>query len=400
VTPQSELLFDEYSDWLNSGTKLVQYDIPRDRYTRFSETVVISSDEQGGSRTNSQPEFAVGFAFGPQPFTAEGIHSALAARSCKLACSNRPYFHGSEDCDSCRLVAAKAIGSLPGDRFFISARWDHQQAPADAPKGALLHQYLITMALGVVQSLPEVRRLRVNIESVRGITLQSMTKWLREDLEVRLDTVIRYELPMAVLPVDCSIVAKKDPGIQVCDHLLWAEARLLNHADSTFWTHNNLVLSHAQSRAPYTLRFYCSKGTYYPPPDRIAPASPGAIPPDRLWLILATVEISVHRFAESPPVELLHLQPLLVRASRRIGNDDGLRDDAWRELHRAFVAIAGNYSKQPHLSDAERQLAADAERLSIMIARGVDGSIPSLFDQWRRERSSAIRRVLLSQTRV
>jgi hypothetical protein len=357
-----------------------------DRSVAFGEQVIVYADEQGGSSAKQSDEFAIGLEFGPTPIDDAAIREALAARSCSYGCSKNPFFHARADCAACKQLFAEIIRTRLQNRFFISLRWKHKEAQSKHPKGSELHQHALALALGFISSIDTVRHIIVKFERIQGLSVQTLNRWFHEDAENRVDTMIRYGIPVPIVPIDFEPASKEEPGIQVCDYLLWAERRALN-GETAPWERSDMSFDHSQDHPPYKITFYSRGGGTFPHRiRRPEPRDPGDFPWPQVVSMIYGIEVSIHNLAKAKPNDLRHLDRLISSASARTRGRRWLQFDAWQAIHRAFLSLADLYIKQPNLTDKERQAASDAAALSRIIADGRETRAISMFDAWQQIR--------------
>jgi hypothetical protein len=374
--------------------------IPREREATFGEELIVYADEQGTSNPNGGTDFAVGLEFGSTPIPNALIQEALDRRKCdilihrrcrdKRTHMRRDFFHATDDCEECRSILTEAIRDKLHERFFLSLRWHFPYAKPDHPEGAELHQHAIAILLGLVASHASVRRIVFKFERVQGMFAHAISKWLTEDIDIRIKVMLRHGLLLHFVPVDVQEVGKNEHGIQVCDHLLWRENRQFIGKPERI-EDAGMIFQQSQDHPPYKITLYQHGDVTLPHSDTLPePRDPGDIPWQAVVNMLYNIEVSVHNLAQTKPADLHHLNHTLKEASDRARGKPRISFEDFTQLANAFLTVVGLYIRQPEVPHEHLQVISDMFRLSVIIGQQRETRAISMFNAWQEIRGRMV----------
>ena len=370
------------------------------RSTPDVDNVIVYADESGSSAPDGSREkrFAVGLEFGLSPIPLDFAAALQGQRTCgpdpitgRARCfkreKRRAFFHATEDCLDCRALLQKAIKDTLPDRFFVSMRWNHVTAGKDAFTGSELHQDLYSELLKAVHRLVRPKRITFRFEQIQGLSEGILKTWLRNDVDYRVQVMVDTGVVLPLLPTGVEMVTKSDPGVQVCDHLLWLENRRWSGeaeriADAGFDRQHIHMPFGAWEISIY------QHGDLDKPLMRQPEGSFDDVPRERWALMLWEIEQSVRGWVSD--VDMEHLRPIFEAACERARA--GGRDAAF-DMCRAFLAGAGAVLQQAGLSEAQFQGGTELTWLAVWMCRqqqnGNDGALPSLLSYLQERRKAA-----------
>jgi hypothetical protein len=355
----------------------------QDEPVRMPEHVVIYVDEQGGLTPKTGKSFAIGLQFGSQPWEAETMKPHLSAREHSLPthrCIDRPYFHATDDCWPCRKRMVSIIEAV-SQQYFVSLRWTFAKARSCDPLGGALYTEALHMAASSPLQFDGVKRISFRHEQLSEVNSSLKRFWQRGYIDEGLRFMVTYPgIPIQFPAVDAEEVDKTEPGVQVCDHLLWRERRELARGD-VLLSDTGYLPSHTIGPAGPMLLAHYRKGTaMYPSrvPHRETAAGFPSNPVGMLW----AAEAQASALSDSR-AELAHLASLVADA-RSIASQERR---SWPVLETQLRNLLTLLHTAP-LFDSFTDRLGFAQLASMML-RGQDGRVPSLFTEWRHPQGVA-----------
>jgi hypothetical protein len=354
-----------------------------DRLVQLPEELTVYADEQGTSQPSGGDEFAVGLAFAPRPIEKSVVDAALAQRAPDHRCARRAYFHSSADCAACQAASRRLVRETLGDVFFSSLRWRFDRSDDDHPHKGELHNHMIALALNHIAQGHGVRRIRLHLARVKGLSDQTMRARLAKDVEIHLQLmVMRPAIPHAFIEIVPEHVGPDDPGVQVVDRILWQERR--GDMDSL-----GLLLSHeVATDGPFTIRHYAKRGTSLAVVPHRAWGRPlGAIDGEERVFLLREIERAIHALHRESPPELGRLMPIVGRMSRRFLNDPRIGLGDLEALCRTFLLVVDTVPLYTPGVQEQGQRASEAAEFAAAMVQMHESWTVTLADHWIRRRA-------------
>jgi hypothetical protein len=358
------------------------------RYVDLGPELVVYCDEQGSSHPSDPQAFAVGILFGSSSTSLAPVADALARRDCR--CTRRSHFHGSKDCGRCQELLATTIRESFGDLFFTSCRWRKEESER---KVADLHAHALALAMPFWNPRHGIRRVRLRIAAIERPAFSFFERWFEEELEVRLKTAAHLRGFPTVFPeVLVEEVSGEDPGVQLVDHLLWAERRSSTHGGDAFARTGILPRVETDQDVPYTSGEYAAGEAL--PMLRATRPLPGLLASlDRTTAfgLLMFAEHVVHHTARVRPASVRHLEGHVLPTAARTRGKEEISDADWLGICRAFLLLADTVPVYD-VADAEAaQAVTDAASLVSQMYLQRDPAFVPLADRWRDARAALVR---------
>lgn len=141
---------------------------------------------------------------------------------------SRGYFHASADSKNAHSAICRAIVDTGLAAHFYDEQWHFDRHGGDGYSEGELHSMMNLLAV-LAPLDDEYDAVHINIAQRQGsfdLRPEQAVRWVEEAQEQRLQAMIRMpHIPIHFPETTLTMVNGADPGVQVCDFVLWAVQR-------------------------------------------------------------------------------------------------------------------------------------------------------------------------------
>jgi len=302
--------------------------------------------------------FYVGMCMMTEEVHQEFIDDAITKLRCEsdntpadIQCLNRGYFHASEDGPNAHSFLCRKISTIPNldfsyekvDKVFLS---DIERPLAQSE--SRLHQFMASLAT-VVVSHAKVDCAHIYLAQRQGsMPINVSVSWHSQFVDRLIKGAVALpQIPFYLPKLEIMVVGANNPGVQICDFLLWAAIRKYEENIRCTWADRVGLREAASSRSkgdPFSRKMYSVNAPIDYPLANVDldlvqnPFLP--IDNDRLLELLTFAEKTVHHYARvGLPQHAAHLLDEIERVATA-HRAATISPEDFRQLARIFIIMA------------------------------------------------------------